>query len=195
MKPVIRSRTSRAGTKSLPRLSRAVSAGDRSDVAEVWSGWASEIAADAVAFVHTGFASVAALHDVLAGEIPPVFRHTPGDPHPIGYLRVLLGVEMCRYFYGAGPWDDLALAWTPLHSTKRAPSETRGLLDDSLPVLQTSSPDARHADARVRGSRLRALVRPERVSPGSLNEMADRIGPRCSRPRIGSGRNLCAFWR
>ena len=41
-------------------------------------------------------------------EPSSVFPHTPGDPHPICYLRVLLGVEMCRYFYGAGPWDDLA---------------------------------------------------------------------------------------
>ena len=78
-------------------------AGTSGEIAGAWSCWASEIAADAVAFVHTGFASVAALHDVLAGEPSSVFRHTPGDPHPICYLRVLLGVEMCRYFYGAGP--------------------------------------------------------------------------------------------
>ena len=57
-----------------------------------WSAWASEIAADAFAFVHTGFASVAALHDVLSGERGFVFQHTPGDPHPICYLRVLLGI-------------------------------------------------------------------------------------------------------
>jgi hypothetical protein len=74
-----------------------------SELAAVWSAWASEIAADAIAFAHTGFASVAALHDVLAGETSAVFRHTPTDPHPVSYLRVLLGVETCRYFYGPGP--------------------------------------------------------------------------------------------
>src|SRR5262249_2440156 len=47
-----------------------------------WASWASEIGADAFAFVHTGYAAVAALHDVLAAEEPVVFRHTPGDPHP-----------------------------------------------------------------------------------------------------------------
>jgi len=55
-------------------------------------------------------AVVAALHDVLAGDEAQVFRHIPGDPHPICFVRVLLGVEMCRQFYGAGAWDDLAAA-------------------------------------------------------------------------------------
>ena len=48
---------------------------------------------------------MAALHDVLAGDLSTVFRFTPGDPHPVSYIRVLLGVETCRYFYGEGPWD------------------------------------------------------------------------------------------
>ena len=158
-------------------LSRALSPLSR-DAADAWSGWASEIAADAIAFVHTGFASVAALHDVLAGEFPAVFRHTPGDPHPICYLRVLMGVEMCRRFYGEGPWDDLALAWTLLHSTQRAPRETRRLLDDSVPVLKTVVTVTLDTPMRAFQNRpLRAIVLPERVSPGSLTEMANRIGP------------------
>src|SRR5687768_12754827 len=37
------------------------------------SKWASEIAADAFAFAHTGFASVAALHDVVSGSPASVF--------------------------------------------------------------------------------------------------------------------------
>ncbi|HEX9782576.1 MAG TPA: hypothetical protein VGA56_07580, partial [Opitutaceae bacterium] len=77
-------------------------------LASAHAATASEIAADACAFCHTGSASIFALHDVLAGEASVVLRHLPGDPHPISYLRVLLGVEMCRQFYGAGPWDELA---------------------------------------------------------------------------------------
>lgn len=149
-----------------------------SEIAGAWSAWASEIAADAIAFVHTGFASVAALHDVLAGETSSVFRHTPGDPHPICYLRVLLGVEMCRYFYGAGPWDDLGRSWMTLHSPRLAPSETRRLLDGSMPALRTIVRVTLDTPMRaLRGAPLRALVRPERVSPETLNEMAQRIGP------------------
>ena len=149
-----------------------------SEIAGAWSSWASEIAADAVAFVHTGFASVAALHDVLAGEPSSVFRHTPGDPHPICYLRVLLGVEMCRYFYGAGPWDDLGRSWMTLNSPRLAPSETRRLVDGSLSALRTVVRITLDTPMRAfRGVPLRALVRPERVSPEALTELAERIGP------------------
>jgi hypothetical protein len=149
-----------------------------SELAGAWCGWASEIAADAVAFVHTGFASVAALHDVLAGETSTVFRHIPGDPHPICYLRVLLGVEMCRYFYGAGPWDDLARSWLVLNSPQAAPRETRRLVDESLPALKVVVRITLDTPMRAfGGAPLRALVRPERVSPAALTEMSDRIGP------------------
>ena len=158
-------------------LSRGL-AGSSDETAQAWAGWSSEIAADAFAFLHTGFASVAALHDVLAGEMPFVFRHTPGDPHPICYLRVLLGVEMCRYFYGAGPWDDLAQSWTTLHSPRSAPSDTRRLLADSVPVLKTVVRLTLDTPMQsFQGSPLRALIRPDRVSPAALNEMAERIGP------------------
>lgn len=149
-----------------------------SELAGAWSAWASEIAADAVAFVHTGYGSVAALHDVLAGETSSVFRHTPGDPHPICYLRVLLGVEMCRYFYGAGPWDDLGRSWMTLHSPRLAPSDTRRLLDSSMPALRTIVRVTLDTPMRAfRGAPLRALVRPEHVSPDALTDMAQRIGP------------------
>ena len=148
------------------------------ELAEVWANWASEIAADAFAFVHSGFASVAALHDVLAGDLPAVFRFTPGDPHPISYIRVLLGVESCRYFYGAGPWDDLALAWTELHPLDHAPEPTRKLLEDSIPALNQIVRLTLDTPMRsFKGRPLRALIQPERVSPAALTELEERIGP------------------
>ena len=149
-----------------------------SELASEWAGWTTEIAADAFAFVHTGFASVASLHDVLAGEEPFIFRHTPGDPHPISYLRVLLGVEMCRYFYGAGAWDDLARSWTALHALSRAPADTRRLIQDSIPVLPLVVRLTLDTPMRAfNNCPLRELIRPERVSPAALSELAQRIGP------------------
>jgi hypothetical protein len=147
-------------------------------IAGTWAAWASEIAADAIAFVHTGYASVAALHDVLAGGPHAVFRHTPGDPHPISHLRVLLGVESCRYFHGAGPWDDLARSWMILHPPRKAPGETRELIEGSIPALNTVVRITLDTPMQAfRGARLRTLVRPERVSPDALTEMAQSIGP------------------
>ncbi|MCE3244400.1 MAG: hypothetical protein K0S72_523 [Arthrobacter sp.] len=146
-------------------------------VAEVWAGWASEIAADAFAFVHTGYASVAALHDVLAGDGAAVLRHNPGDPHPVSYLRVLLGVEMCRQSYGAGPWDDLARAWTQLYSPQRAAGATGSLLQASLPVLPAAVRIILREPMRAfDGRSLATLINPERVRPEVLLAMEQQLG-------------------
>ncbi len=151
--------------------------GASAELAEVWAGWAPEIAADAFSFAHTGFASVAALHDVLDGDRGSVFRFVAGDPHPIGYLRVLLGVQMCRYFYGEGPWDRLALAWTGTHPLQSAPVDTRALVHDSLALLDSVVRLALDTPMRAfQGRALRAIVMPERVSPAALNELSTRIG-------------------
>jgi hypothetical protein len=147
-------------------------------VADAWSSWSSEIAADAFAFVHTGYASVAALHDVLAGEGTFVFQHTPGDPHPISYVRVLLGVEMCRYFYGAGHWDALAASWTTAYPIGAASSRTQHLLQQSVPFLPRIVRRTLDTPQRAfRGRPLRALIPPERVSPAELRALEARLGP------------------
>jgi hypothetical protein len=144
-------------------------------VAEAWSGWASEIAADAFAFVHTGYASVAALHDVLAGEASFVFQHTPGDPHPICYLRVLLGVETCRYFYGAGPWDALTASWSATYPISAASSQR--LIEQSVPLLPRIVRLTLDTPQRAfRGRPLRALIQPDRVSPTELQTLQARLG-------------------
>jgi len=152
---------------------------DASDgVADAWNAWSSEIAADAFAFVHTGYASVAALHDVLAGEGSMVFRHTPGDPHPICYLRVLLGTETCRYFYGDGPWDALAASWTASYPPAGSNARTQRLLEESVPLLPRIVKLVHDTPQRAfRGRSLRALIQPERVSPAELKAMETRLGP------------------
>jgi hypothetical protein len=146
-------------------------------VADTWAGWASEIAADAFAFVHTGYASVAALHDVLAGEEAFVYRHHPGDPHPVSWLRVLLGVEMCRSAYGSGPWDELAAVWTELYPAERAPAACAALLRDSVPHLPRLAELTLRTPLTCFGGRpLTAIVDPERVSPRALLAMEAELG-------------------
>jgi hypothetical protein len=145
--------------------------------AEAWASWAPEIAADAFAFVHTGYASVAALHDVLAGEEAWVLRYTPGDPHPISYIRVLLGVEMCRRFYGGGPWDDLSSAWTQLYPLQRAGARAEALLRASLPLLPQVAELTLKKPMRAFGGRpLAALINPERVKPETLLALEQQLG-------------------
>jgi hypothetical protein len=146
-------------------------------VAEAWSGWATEVAADAYAFVHTGYAAVAALHDVLAGEESQVFRHIPGDPHPTGYIRVLLGAEMCRQFYGAGPWDDLVLAWVHQQHLERAGGHVETLIRESLPLLpRIVELTLRKPMRAFSGRSLISLINPERVKPEALEAMERQLG-------------------
>ncbi|AKB11801.1 hypothetical protein SAMN02910340_01902 [Methanosarcina thermophila] len=162
-------------------LSAALAAGltdAPAGVAEAWRSWASEIAADAFSFVHTGYASVASLYDVVDGGESIVFRYPPGDPHPVGYLRVLLGVEMCRQFYGAGPWDDLALAWTQQYPLQRASGGTSGqLLRESVPLLPSIVNITLRKPMRSFGGRpLVALINPERVKPETLLALEQQLG-------------------
>lgn len=107
-------------------------------LANTWSGWAPEIAADAFAFVHAGFASIAALHDVVDGPPGSVFRFLPGDPHPVCYLRVLLGVTWCRLFYGDGPWNIMKKKWKEKHRDNLPDDSSRQLIklsEKTMPLI------------------------------------------------------------
>lgn len=146
-------------------------------LAEMWASWASEIAADAFAFVHTGYASVAALRDVVDGGPATVFRHIFGDPHPIAYLRVLLCVEMCRKFFGDGPWDNLARAWTEQYPLTQAPPATAPLLQASLPLLSNVVHLTLRTPMRAFGGRpLVSHINPERVKPDTLLALERQLG-------------------
>jgi hypothetical protein len=148
------------------------------DVARVWGSWASEIAADTFAFAHTGYAAVVGLCDVLSGEEAAVFQLRPGDPHPIPYVRVLLGTEMCTRFFGAGPWDDLASAWTRSYPLENAAGYgTEDLLRRSLPLLPRIVELCLRTPMRAFGGRpLISLVDPGHVKPEALAQLELRAG-------------------
>lgn len=163
-------------TEELARLLRRELRPASEDVATVWSSWASEIAADTYAFALTGYGSVAGLHDVVSGG-PTVFRMIPGDPHPVAYVRVLLGVQMCRRCFGSGPWDELASAWTRSHPLSAAPPATRSLLERSLGQLPRIAELCLHAPMRAFGGRpLVALADPRRVSRAALAQLEREAG-------------------
>ena len=151
---------------------------DAPAVADTWAGWASEVAADTFAFGHVGYAAVATLHDVIAGERTSVFALRPMDPHPIAYLRVLLGTHMAVRFYGAGPWDDLARAWTSAHPLETAPTEVRDLLAESVARMPRIVEICLQRPMRAFGGRpFAAIVDPARVRPEALQRLARDAGP------------------
>ncbi len=149
------------------------------ELGEVWSSWASEIAADAVAFVNTGYAAVSALRNVVDGGRALVFRFLPGDPHPIGYIRVLLGVEMCRRFYGQGPWDELRALWQKTYPLAEAPPDLQQLLTLSdKRITEIVDIVLRHPYQAFQGRSLAQIVDPMRVSPAALDKLEHSAGPR-----------------
>jgi hypothetical protein len=147
------------------------------DVRKTWASWSSEIAADCFAFVHTGFGSVSALSDVVGGAPSSVFRFLAGDPHPIAHLRVLLGVEMCVRFFGAGPWDDLGKTWRETYDVGEAAPGVRSLVADSLPLLpRITDLCLRMRQQAFKGRALSDLVDPARVKPEALRELERTVG-------------------
>lgn len=160
-------------------LARALANGLGSpQLGRAWAAWASEISADAVAFVHTGYGAVLALHDVLAGEPDFVFQLLGGDPHPMSYLRIELGIAMCRLAWGAGPWDGLSQDWREAYPIEQAPSEVRALVTASLPVLADVARLTLAAPTHAfRGRALVDIVSPDRVSPRALTDLERKLGP------------------
>jgi len=151
---------------------------DAPGVADTWAGWSSEVAADTFAFAHVGYAAVAALHDVIAGEPTSVFALRPGDPHPIAYLRVLLGTQMSVRYFGAGPWDDLGRAWMRAHPLEEAPPGLRDLLAESVARMPTIVDACLRRPMKAFGGRpITAIVDPARVRPDALAQLARDAGP------------------
>ena len=119
-----------------------------------------------------------ALHDVVADAPAFVFRYVPSDPHPISYLRVLLGVALCRRFYSDGPWDRLAEAWQLLNPLALALPRVAELIEASLPALSDVAGLMLDTPMQCFGGRtLATLLPPGRVSPAALERLAARIGP------------------
>jgi len=150
---------------------------DDPELAEAWSSWSSELAGDCVGFVHAGYAAVAALHDVIAGEAVGVYARRPFDPHPVAHLRVLLGTAMATRFFGEGPWTGLARAWLVAHPIARAPGDVRPLIERSIPRLPRIVEVCLLEPMRAFGGRpLTALVDPMRVRPDALAALARDAG-------------------
>ncbi len=148
------------------------------ELAGMWAGWASEVAADVHAFTQAGWAPLPALANVVDGTTAAVYRLPAGDPHPFPWIRVMFHVELCRSWYGPGPWDALAATWVARHPLEHAPAEVGDLARASVTALPgiveicTRRPMAAFGDRPIS-----ALADPRRASPAALDDLARRAGP------------------
>lgn len=175
-------------------LRQSLAAGLPRRLSRIWSSWATEIAADAIAFVYAGHASLAALRTVVDGGTSSVFRFVEGDPHPIGMLRVLMVSEFASSTMAPSvrqarhrqeqpdeqrPWRALAEAWIREYPPTHADSPVRQIVLDSVSLLP------RIADVVLKqrydafnGKSLVDLVDPRRVAPTALDRFERDAGPR-----------------
>jgi hypothetical protein len=166
---------------------------DSRELAAVWASWASEIAADTYAFAQTGYASVANLHDVLAGDRDYVLCYLPGDPHPISYIRVLLKAEMCAVSFGErGPWQALADAWIARYPLSAATPDVARLITASIPLLRRIAAICLQRPLRALGNRAVAYwLDTHEVSPSVLAKLERAAGPSLLRsPAWSKGETL-----
>lgn len=165
-------------TRWVPSVEEAVAAalGDDQELQGMWRPWSSEIAADVYAFLHTGFASVAALYDVV-GDARTILRWPVGDPHPVGWLRTLLGCALCRHCYGPGPWDRLEAAMLAAYPAAGAGPTLAPLLERGR--LRMAGIAEACLDAPVpglEGRPMTTVLDPQAVSPAALHELERTAG-------------------
>jgi hypothetical protein len=145
--------------------------------ADVWRGWASEVAADVYAFALLGYAPLPALATVVDGSSQAVFRLLLGDPHPFGWLRVRLGAALCRDWFGTGPWDALEAVWVARHPLEAASPFAHDVAVASVPLLPELARVCLRSPMRaLGGASLSAMVDPRRVAPAELERFAARAG-------------------
>lgn len=147
------------------------------ELKKMWVPWSSEIAADVFAFLHTGYASVSALYDVV-GDSRTILRWPIGDPHPVGWLRTRLGCAFCRQVFGPGPWDRLEQAMIASHPIDTAEPVVRTLVLRSIDHLGEIANACLSAPVPAfNGHPMSAVVDPRRVSPRALGEFERSAGP------------------
>ena len=130
------------------------------------------------AFLHTGYASVAALYDVV-GDAETILRWPLGDPHPVGWLRTLLGCAFAQECYGErGPWQSLAQAMVYRHPISSAEPTIQPLLARSAERIRTVARACLDAPVpALRGRPMTDVLPVDRVSPTSLAELERTAGP------------------
>jgi hypothetical protein len=143
----------------------------------MWTPWASEIAADVFAFLHTGYASVAALYDVV-GDPDTIMRWPAGDPHPVGWLRVLLGCGFSRECFGArGSWDGLQRLMLARYPMAHADATLQPLLARSVAAMPRIAAACLGAPVpALQGRPMTSVLDPQRVSPAALANLERAAG-------------------
>ncbi len=164
-------------TESVQAAIAAALKGD-AELRAMWTPWASEITADIYAFLLTGYASIAALYDVVC-DAQTILRWPIGDPHPSGWLRTALGCAFSSRCFGkSGPWVSLLQAMQMRFPAGAADETLRPLLERSMAAMPQIAEACLSAGVPALKNRPMAeVLNPARVSPAALSELERAAGP------------------
>ncbi|HEU5266381.1 MAG TPA: hypothetical protein VFU35_06755 [Jatrophihabitans sp.] len=164
-------------TAELGDALHAIFAGRSSTLAEMWRSWASEVAADAHAFAQAGAAPLFALANVVDGPTAEVLRVRFGDPHPFSWIRVIFNVALCRSWYGAGRWDDVAQAWWDRHPPGTAGPAIEQFARSSIAAMDEIVDVCTRRPMRAfRGQPLCNVLDPRQLHPVALRQLEEQAG-------------------
>ena len=106
-----------------------------------------------------------------------ILRWPLGDPHPVGWIRTLLGCQMCRGWFGPGPWDALERAVVEAHPLSTASPEVAALMTRSHRRIESIARTCLDTPVRgFAGRRITDLVDVRRVSPAALADLQRQAG-------------------
>lgn len=88
----------------------------------------------------------------------------------------MLNVSLCRGWFGAGPWDHVAEAWSERHPL-RAAGVAGDVARDCVPLLEEIVDICTRRPMRsFRGASFATMVDPARVAPTSLTALEAQAG-------------------
>jgi hypothetical protein len=150
-------------------------AGGPADIASYWKACTTEVLADHFSIQQANLIAPVGLHSIYAGTISRVFAVKPGDPHPMGYLRIMHGLAACKLAFGKGPWDEYARAIDLLYPTKLASPMALRIVSQSMPIIPLISKTLSMTKMKCFGDRsLDDLYSMKTASPDSIKMLLNK---------------------
>jgi hypothetical protein len=141
----------------------------------LWERWISEIVADFWAIGKVGIASTMGLIGIVSLPKRFVFRMPSEDPHPFGWIRVVLSCAIGNALYPHPQWGEVADVWRSLYPPRGLHPRMRSILVD----LQTTMPAfvellVRHRLSALAGRSLAEVMPLAERTPSRLLALWDR---------------------
>jgi hypothetical protein len=114
----------------------------------------------------------------VVGDAETILHWPIGDPHPIGWLRTVLGCALARRCFGEdGPWVSLQRSMETRFPITAADATLQPLLARSMDAMPRIAEACLAAGVpALNGRPMTDVLEPARVSPAALSELERTAG-------------------